>query len=89
MRAFERQPLGSGENPTGYMVATVFFAAVFTSCQIARALFEPGRVTRRVALPCACQQRGAANYAQEKQETAVSQNRSAAAGFGSHKGRCP
>ena len=51
--------------------------------QIVCALIEPQRVTRMIALPCACQRHGGRVHAQEEQETAVSQNRSAATGLGS------
>jgi hypothetical protein len=35
---------------------------------IACALIEPWRMTRRAALPCACQRRGGRMHEQEKQE---------------------
>ena len=57
--------------------------------QIACALIEPQRVTRRVALPCACQRHGGRCMRKKNRKLAVSQNRSEAAGFGSRESRCP
>src|SRR5277367_6156221 len=58
---------------------------LFDGCMIACALIQPWRMTRRAALPCACQRHGGRSYAQKEQKAILPQDRSEAPGSRSRK----